>query len=113
MATDIGICLGRIYKGRSKEWWKLQVQLPLLVSFFIGGVVGAWTHDAFHKFTLFINVALFGSIGILYVLVVAYDRNESFYDAMFGYDDLPEHSSGGRSAGSEGGDGEWNNENRV
>lgn len=87
MATDIGICLGRIWKGKPNEVWKLQVQLPLLCSFFAGGVVGAIAHKELGKHTMFICSGLSASIGVLYVVTLAYIRQESLYTAAFGKDD--------------------------
>lgn len=84
MATDIGICFGRILKGKPNELWKLQVQLPLLIAFFVGGVMGSLAHAAYGKHAMFISVALFGSIGLLYAATVAYYRNEHITDALCG-----------------------------
>ena len=89
MATDIGICLGRIVKGKPDELWKLQVQIPLLLSFFVGGVVGALAHEVLGKHAMFISVGLFASIGILFIVTLAYTNEESFYEAAFGEDDFP------------------------
>lgn len=87
MATDIGICLGRIVKGKPNEVWKLQVQLPLLCSFFAGGVAGALAHKELGKYTMFICAGLSASIAVLYVVTLAYIRQESLYTAAFGKDD--------------------------
>jgi len=87
MATDIGICLGRIVKGKPNEVWKLQVQLPLLSSFFAGGVTGALAHKELGKHTMFICAGMSASITVLYVLTLAYIRQESLYVAAFGKDD--------------------------
>ncbi len=87
MATDIGICLGRIVKGKPNEVWKLQVQLPLLCSFFAGGVAGALAHKELGKHTMFICAGLSASITVLYVLTLAYIRKENLYAAAFGRDD--------------------------
>lgn len=87
MATDIGICLGRILKGKQNEVWKLQVQVPLLCSFFAGGVVGALAHKELGKHTMFICAGLSASISAMYVVTLAYVRQESLYAAAFGKDD--------------------------
>ena len=88
MATDIGICLGRILKGKPDELWKLQVQVPLLFAFFLGGVMGAFAHELLHKHAMFISVGLFSSISALYVATLAHVNKESLYDAAFGADNL-------------------------
>lgn len=82
MATDIGICFGRILKGKPNELWKLQVQIPLLVSFFLGGVFGSYAHAMYGKHAMFLCVALFASIGALYVCTVAHFKNESICSAL-------------------------------
>lgn len=84
MATDIGICFGRILKGKPNELWKLQVQIPLLASFFFGGIVGSLAHSAYGKHAMFICVALFGSIGALYAGTVAYFRKEHIISSLCG-----------------------------
>lgn len=88
MATDIGICLGRILKGKPNELWKLQVQVPLLCAFFLGGVMGAFAHELLHKHAMFVSVGLFVSISALYVVTLAHVNKESLYDAAFGRDQL-------------------------
>lgn len=100
MATDIGICLGRIAKGKPNEVWKLQVQMPLLCSFFAGGIVGALAHKELGKHTMFICAGMSASITVLYVVTLAYLRQESFYAAAFGRDDdIYEHTVVSRDAG--------------
>lgn len=89
MATDIGISLGRIAKGKSDEWWKIQMQAPLLIAFFSGGLCGTWAHRDLGKKTMFIPVFMFGSIGLLYVWVVAHARGESLYAALCTGEDNP------------------------
>lgn len=71
-------------KGKPNELWKLQVQLPLLVAFFVGGVMGAWAHAKYGIYAMFISVALFGTIGLLYAATVAYYRKEHMADALCG-----------------------------
>jgi hypothetical protein len=89
MATDIGICLGRILKGKPNEAWKLKLQLPLLASFFAGGVCGCLAHDRYAEYAMFIPVVIFGGIGAAYVAVIAHARQESLYSALWGGDDNP------------------------
>lgn len=84
MATDIGICLGRIAKGKPNELWKLQVQIPLLLSFFVGGVAGCAAYAYLRKHAMFVCVGLFGGIGLLYIAVIAHFKEETYWDAMFG-----------------------------
>lgn len=95
MATDIGICLGRILKGKQNEVWKLQVQIPLLTAFFLGGVCGSIAHKHHSKHAMFIPAFIFGGIGIMYVLVIAYVRKESLWDALIGDDENNNRADGG------------------
>jgi uncharacterized membrane protein YoaK (UPF0700 family) len=84
MATDIGICLGRMLKGKSNELWKLQVQVPLLMAFFLGGVLGCFAHAEYKKHAMFFCVGMFGGIGLLYVWVIAFVRKETYWTALMG-----------------------------
>lgn len=87
MATDIGICLGRILKGKENEVWILQVQVPLLCSFFVGGVVGALSHKTWGKHSIFICAGMYATISILYIVTLSYTKHESLYASAFGMDD--------------------------
>jgi hypothetical protein len=41
-SIDIGLLCGAAMCGRRRdEWWKLKVLIPLYVSFFLGGMIGA------------------------------------------------------------------------
>lgn len=87
-STDVGIVLARIIKGRKGESWKLFVLIPLLISFFMGGFVGAKVFQHSPHFALFTNVIFFGGTGILYALYLFFYRNVNFFETLFCTTDL-------------------------
>jgi hypothetical protein len=62
----------------------LQVQMPLLVAFFLGGVLGCFAHAEYEKHAMFFCVGIFGGIGLLYVGVIAFVRKETYWTALVG-----------------------------
>jgi uncharacterized membrane protein YoaK (UPF0700 family) len=87
-ATDIGIVLARVIKGRQGESWKLFVLIPLLCSFFLGGFFGTLVYEIAPHLALFTNVILFGSTGILYALYLVIYRHGNFFQTLFCTNDL-------------------------
>eukprot|EP00603_Paraphysomonas_imperforata_P001079 CAMPEP_0114412242 /NCGR_PEP_ID=MMETSP0103-20121206/220_1 /TAXON_ID=37642 ORGANISM="Paraphysomonas imperforata, Strain PA2" /NCGR_SAMPLE_ID=MMETSP0103 /ASSEMBLY_ACC=CAM_ASM_000201 /LENGTH=292 /DNA_ID=CAMNT_0001580243 /DNA_START=228 /DNA_END=1107 /DNA_ORIENTATION=+ len=87
-ATDIGIVLGRVLKGRYEDIWKLKLMVPMFISFFLGGLLAA---VAFHEFShniLVVNIALFGGTGLLYVIyllhaIAKFDLKENTEEDIF------------------------------
>ncbi len=82
--TDIGLVLGRIAQGDTKEKWKLFVLIPLLLMFMLGGLTSVFAVRRFGKLSLLINVFLFLSIGVAYSLVVGQELHIPFWRALFG-----------------------------
>lgn len=83
MVTDIGICLGRMMKGKQNELWKLQVQIPMLISFFVGAILGVNAYLTFGKYAIIINLLLFSGTGLLYVLFLSIDKKETLIELIF------------------------------
>lgn len=80
--TDIGLLTGARICGRRKdEWWKLKVFIPLYVSFFVGGVIGArmaLDYDALW----FPAVAFAGVGGLHYMTVVTVSGVQSIHKSF-------------------------------
>eukprot|EP01034_Spumella_vulgaris_P023022 gene23022-29210_t len=72
-ATDVGLVLGRMIRGDTKEFWKLQVLLPIYTSFLFGGVASVPVFRRLGKLSLVINVVVFFSVGLAYSVVVGCD----------------------------------------
>lgn len=70
-ATDIGIVLGRIIRGRRDEAWRLGVLIPLMIAFLFGGIAGQMTHEKFGRFAILVNILLFTAIGVMYGVYIA------------------------------------------
>ena len=83
--TDIGLVLGRIAIGDTKERWKLLVLIPLLSSFLIGGMVSVYVHRHLGTLSLLVNVVVFLSVGIAYSVVIGREMHIPFWRAMFGF----------------------------
>jgi uncharacterized membrane protein YoaK (UPF0700 family) len=82
--TDIGLVLGRIAQGDTKEKWKLFVLIPLFVMFLLGGLTSVFAVNRFGKLALLVNVFLFLSIGIVYSIIVGQELHIPFWRALFG-----------------------------
>ena len=89
-ATDIGIVIGRILKGHYEDVWKLKLMVPMMLSFFLGGLLAgvAYDHLAEQHHILLINVGIFGGTGLLYLIylvtaIVRFDLVEKKDDDSF------------------------------
>lgn len=69
--TDIGLTIGRVLMGEGKEFWKLQVLCPIILSFFAGGVVSVRAYEALGKLALLVNVLVFFIVGVVYSIVIS------------------------------------------
>lgn len=83
-STDIGLVLGRMMMGEFKEVWKLYLLVPMMVGFFLGGVVSVQAVRHFGRFTTLANVVVFFSIGLAYSAVVAHYQHISIWRAYLG-----------------------------
>ena len=70
--TDIGLILGRIARGRKEVMWKLGLLIPITFSFFCGGCLGGGFYPLLGRYSLVINIAVFGLAFVLYVGYFAY-----------------------------------------
>ena len=92
IATDIGLVLGRVAKGDTKELWKLQVLGPIYVSFLCGGIVSVPVFQKLGKLSLLVNVLVFFGIGLAYSVVVGRQLHLSIWAAFFGsYTNIQKH----------------------
>ena len=82
-ATDIGIVFGRIIRGRYDESWRLALLIPLLISFFLGGVCGGLAFVSMGRYALSLNILLFGGTGLLYAVYIAHKNKISLLKAVF------------------------------
>lgn len=83
-ATDIGLTLGRMAIGDYKDSWKLQVLVPIYLSFFTGGFLSKFAVDKLGKLSLMVNVIIFFSIGLVYSIFVSYKLEISILTAFLG-----------------------------
>ena len=83
-ATDIGLVLGRIAIGDYKDLWKLQVLVPIAMSFFTGGFLSTYAVARMGRLSLLINVLIFFSVGLVYSMFVSYKLEISISSAFLG-----------------------------
>lgn len=83
-ATDIGLVLGRIAMGDRKDVWKLQVLLPIAISFFTGGFLSTYAVARMGRLSLLVNVLIFFSVGLVYSIFVSYKLEISIWSAFLG-----------------------------
>jgi uncharacterized membrane protein YoaK (UPF0700 family) len=91
-ATDVGLVLGRMIRGNKKEFWKLQVLLPIYTAFLFGGVASVPAFKRLGKFALVINAVVFFSIGLAYSIVVGQQMHIPVWKAFFGAYSIVEES---------------------
>ena len=83
-ATDIGLVLGRMAIGDWTDVWKLQVLLPLALSFFSGGYLSTYAVRRMGKLSLLVNVLIFFSVGLVYSLFVSFTMEISLWSVFLG-----------------------------
>lgn len=80
--TDIGLVIGRVITGNHKELWKLQLLLPIVISFFFGGVVSVFAFESFGKMSLLVNFAVFFIIGTICWLMITKELHISIWNSL-------------------------------
>jgi uncharacterized membrane protein YoaK (UPF0700 family) len=68
MFTDLGAALGHCARGIQVDWLRVRLCLTIIVSFSIGGIVGALAFDQLNYDTLYVPAAMTGIVGIWYVI---------------------------------------------
>jgi uncharacterized membrane protein YoaK (UPF0700 family) len=68
MFTDLGAALGHFARGIQVDWLRVRLCLTIIVSFAIGGVIGAWLFDRLQYDTLYAPAALTGVVGTSYIV---------------------------------------------
>ena len=77
MLTDIGMVLGHIIRSdvlrideqATSDRWKLQVLIPQILSFFLGGLLGTLAQEDMGADAAFVGAGTMAALGILYVLL--------------------------------------------
>jgi uncharacterized membrane protein YoaK (UPF0700 family) len=82
-ATDIGIVIGRIMVGRTDEVWRLKVLLPMMFSFFIGGLLGSQAAKKFGGIAIVFNFMIFSGTGLLYATYISNTKHITLLKAIF------------------------------
>jgi uncharacterized membrane protein YoaK (UPF0700 family) len=67
MFTDLGAALGHFARGIEVDWLRVRLCLMIIVSFLIGGVIGAWLFVQLQYDTLYVPAALTGIVGASYI----------------------------------------------
>ena len=68
ICTDIGLILGQACRRDVKaELWKLTVFVPLLLSYFCGGLLGLGIYNFIHEYALLFPCVLTGSVAVFYL----------------------------------------------
>lgn len=71
-ATDIGIVLGHLTLGNKKDQWKLYLLVPMYISFFLGGLIGAVAEDKMgSEYSLYSSLFLFAGTGLIYMIYLS------------------------------------------
>jgi len=72
--TDIGNLLGQgigklcFKQNTTPEFWRLKIHIPLLLNFFLGGILGEIAYDIYQIEALLAPAVLIASLALLYIL---------------------------------------------
>jgi uncharacterized membrane protein YoaK (UPF0700 family) len=83
-STDIGLVLGKLAMGNTKDIWKLKILVPLLVAFIAGGAVSVNAYKQMGNLALAINVVVFFGVGLSYSALVVTKYHVPLWRAFFG-----------------------------
>ena len=70
-ATDLGIALGHLLKGRWEDLWKVQLHCSNITGFLLGGVGGRHAYKRIQELALVVNISLLLLLGLLHVAFLA------------------------------------------
>jgi uncharacterized membrane protein YoaK (UPF0700 family) len=82
--TDIGIALGRMWRGRHDQAWKLALLIPLVLCYMAGGALGSYAYQHLRRKSLLVNIILFGSTALLYSFYFSKYFKVKFWEALLG-----------------------------
>ncbi|VEU42279.1 unnamed protein product [Pseudo-nitzschia multistriata] len=82
--TDVAIVLAQMIHRNNKGVAKGSVLSLIIFFFWVGGIISFWAVRALTENTLFINAALFFSIGLILIVYLVKELGVSVYDAIFG-----------------------------
>ena len=85
--TDIGLTLGALYQGESKDCWKLYVLIPLVIGFFGGAVSSQVAYLKYEKASLVVNVIVIFSTAMVYLL---YLKVSSSFSKTYSHSEYPQ-----------------------
>jgi uncharacterized membrane protein YoaK (UPF0700 family) len=88
--TDIGIALGRMWRGRNDQAWKLALLCPLVLCYMGGGALGSFAHQHLERQSVLVNVILFGFTASIYSVYFSKYFKVKFWEALFGIYDFAE-----------------------
>jgi uncharacterized membrane protein YoaK (UPF0700 family) len=77
MFTDLGAALGHYARGIHVDWLRVRLCLTIIVSFMIGGVVGAVLFGRLNYNTLYVPAAFTGIVGISYIAYAHSKRTDA------------------------------------
>jgi uncharacterized membrane protein YoaK (UPF0700 family) len=68
LLTDIGIHFGHWIRHRqkTKEFWRVQVLLPIFIGFVSGGIIGTWLYDSFAMKSMYFPAAVLFIAGAIW-----------------------------------------------
>ena len=84
LSTDVGLFLGQLIRGNTKNLWKLQILIGLGLSFWLGGFVSLFAAKHLTSNSLLVNAALFLAIGCALIFFLVRNLDISFNQAMLG-----------------------------
>jgi len=82
--TDIGIAIGKYFRGELKDAWRLRIRVVLAVAFWVGALCSWWATESIQYKALIVNAGFFFAVGVAFLLYISKKHNLSILDAAFG-----------------------------
>jgi len=86
--TDIGIIIGHMVRGRYKEYWKLELYIPMCISYVLGSICGYEAYLEWGFTSLLVSVGITTLVGVKHALIVSGLYKRKFWKVFLGIPDV-------------------------
>jgi hypothetical protein len=83
-STDIGLIIGQMLSGNSKNYWRFQVLIGLASLFWFGGLISLFSMTKFSHNSFKFSAALFMAISVSHLTFVVLTLKVRCFQALFG-----------------------------
>jgi len=86
--TDIGIIIAHMVRGRYKEFWKLELYMPMVFSYVVGSICGYMLFIEIGFYSLLVSVGITTLVGIKHALIVSGLYKRKFWKVFLGIPEI-------------------------